>query len=177
VILLRGEQATWRTVDESVKVEAFSTTSDLGERLERLAHERFDAVFHAAAVSDFRFGKVWRRSEGGSLVEVTSGKYSTREGPLLAELLSTPKLIAGLRNWFPRALLVGWKYEVDGDRASVLELSQKQINECRTDCCVANGPAYGLGFGLVKSEGAPVHCRSTEALFDALDAVLGRDPV
>jgi len=127
------------------------------------------AVFHAAAVSDFTFGKVWRRSPQGELVELKGGKLSTREGTLLAELLPTPKIIAELRQWYPTARLVGWKYEVEGGRADVIRLAERQLTDCRTDACVANGPAYGAGFGLVKGGGAVTHLPDTASLFAALE--------
>jgi len=64
---------------------------------------------------------------------------------------------------------VGWKYEVEGGRAGVIRLAEQQIAECRTDACVANGPAYGVGFGLVRSGAAFTHLPDTSALFDALE--------
>jgi phosphopantothenoylcysteine decarboxylase/phosphopantothenate--cysteine ligase len=126
------------------------------------------AVFHAAAVSDFTFGKVWVRSDDGALTEIKSGKLSTRQGTLLAELVPTPKIIAELRQWYPRARLVGWKFEVEGDTDGVIGLAKRQIAECRTDACVANGVAYGPGFGLVKANGELVHVEDTKGLFEAL---------
>jgi phosphopantothenoylcysteine synthetase/decarboxylase len=129
-------------------------------------------VFHAAAVSDFRFGKIYRRSPAGELNEVKSGKISTRSGPLLAELLPTPKIIADLRTWYPTARLVGWKFEVDGDRASVLQAAEQQLQDCRTDACVANGPAYGAGFGLVTGAGHCVPLAGQSELFTALAELL-----
>ena len=87
---------------------------------------------------------------------------------MLAELVPTPKIIAALRDWFPQARLVGWKYEVDGDRADVVAAAGQQIRECLTDACVANGPAYGEGFGLVTSNGKCRHVPEAAALFDAL---------
>jgi phosphopantothenoylcysteine decarboxylase/phosphopantothenate--cysteine ligase len=129
-------------------------------------------VFHAAAVSDFRFGKIWTRSSGGELSEIQLGKISTRAGTLLAELVPTPKVIAELRGLFPAARLVGWKYEVDGDRASVLAAAERQLLECRTDACVANGAAYGLGFGVVTAPGQCAHVGDRNALFTALDDLI-----
>src|SRR5215471_5534034 len=157
VTLLIGQQATWRGERQAGKVETFTTTADLQDKLRATAAEKVDAVFHAAAVSDFGFGKIWLRSPGGELEEVRTGKISTRQGTLTAELVPTPKIIAGLREWFPKALLVGWKYEVDGDRAGVLQLAQQQIAECKTNACVANGPAYGVGFGVVQAGEASEH--------------------
>lgn len=168
VTLLIGQQATWRGERHAKSVETFTTTADLRERLARLAARPVDAVFHAAAVSDFSFGKIWTCPPGGARSEVRSGKLSTRQGTLLAELIPTPKLIAQLRDWFPKARLVGWKFEVEGDRAAAVRLAQKQITECLTDACVANGPAYGPGFGLVTGTGAE-HMAGSSALFEALE--------
>src|SRR5262249_16889663 len=172
VLLLIGQQATYRGRRRADRVETFSTTSDLRERLPALSHETVDAVFHAAAGSDFAFGKSWVGSKQGELTEVKSGKISTRQGTLLAELVPTSKIIAELRDWFPKARLVGWKYEVDGDRPGVIGLAQKQILECRTDACVANGAAYGSGFGLVKRAGDCTHLTDAQALFESLEALL-----
>jgi phosphopantothenoylcysteine decarboxylase/phosphopantothenate--cysteine ligase len=120
-------------------------------------------------VSDFGFGKIWRRSAQGELSELKGGKLSTREGTLLAELTPTPKIIAELRQWFPAARLVGWKYEVEGGRAGVIRLAERQISDCRTDACVANGPAYGAGFGLARGGGEFTHLPDTAALLAALE--------
>jgi phosphopantothenoylcysteine decarboxylase/phosphopantothenate--cysteine ligase len=172
VLLLIGQQATYRGERRAQSVETFSTTNDLLERLRGHGREAVDAVFHAAAVSDFTFGKIWLRSAQGELTEVRSGKISTRQGTLLAELVPTPKIIAEMREWFPKALLVGWKYEVDGNRAGVIALAAKQISECRTDACVANGAAYGPGFGVVKRGGECTHIADAKALFEALETLL-----
>jgi phosphopantothenoylcysteine decarboxylase/phosphopantothenate--cysteine ligase len=114
------------------------------------------------------FGKVWLRSPHGQLTEIKAGKIPTRKGTVLAELVPTQKIITGLRDWFPKARIVGWKYEVDGNRAGVLKAAEKQISECLTDACVANGPAYGDGFGLVRSSGQNADLPDRTALFEAL---------
>ena len=153
VTLLLGEQATWRGERDAARVDTFTTTDNLRLRLRALADEGWDAILHAAAVSDFTFGKAFRRDDKGGLHEVQSGKLSTRGESLLVELMPTAKIISELREWFPRATIVGWKYEVDGSRKEVIEKASRQIFENQTDACVANGPAYGDGFGLVTPEG------------------------
>ncbi len=172
VTLLIGQQATYRGERRAHCVETFTTTDSLRERLRGLSAQPVDAVFHAAAVSDFTFGKIWTRSPQGQLSEIRSGKISTREGTLVAELVPTPKIIAELRQWFPKAGLVGWKYEVVGDRAGVSRSAQTQIAECQTAACVANGPAYGEGFGLLKRGGDLTHLPDAPALFEALEAFI-----
>ena len=166
VTLLRGRAATDIEQPEGVELQMFTTTADLAEKLERLA--KVDAVFHAAAVSDFAAGQVFRRAADGQLEPLKQGKLSTRDGELLLELKPTPKIIARLREWFPAALLVGWKYEVDGNRDSALGQGRSQISENQTNGCVVNGPAYGEGFGWLGSDGQAEHLAGQAELFAKL---------
>ena len=170
VTLLLGAHATFRGACRAQRVEEFSTTADLAQRLQGSVGA--EAIFHAAAVSDFKFGKVWVRSEGDTFTEIKSGKLSTRQGTLLAELVPTAKIISQLRAWFPSASLIGWKFEVEGDQDRVLQLARYQIAECRTDACVANGPGYGPGFAIVSSSAKPRHFASRQELFGGLKSLL-----
>jgi phosphopantothenoylcysteine decarboxylase/phosphopantothenate--cysteine ligase len=174
VTLLLGEQATHGGPRRATRTERFTTTADLMAKMQALAKQNIGAVFHAAAVSDFTFGKIWLRSAQGNLSEIRSGKISTRQGTLLAELVPTPKIIANLRAWYPTAKLVGWKFEVDGNRASVLRAAEQQMRECCTDACVANGPAFGEGLGLVTGPGQCVSLAGHPELFEALANLIGR---
>ena len=178
VILLRGALATLTELLEGVVTETFTTTDDLAEKLERLAKQQPEvgAVFHAAAVSDFAAGAVLQKSDDGKLTPLRQGKVSTREGSLLLELRPTQKIISDLRGWFSDAQLIGWKYEVDGDRASALGIAQQLLADNTTDACVINGPAYGEGFGLLEKDGeAADHLANGVALFDALTRLAKRD--
>ncbi|HAM72029.1 MAG TPA: DNA/pantothenate metabolism flavoprotein domain protein [Verrucomicrobiales bacterium] len=173
VTLLIGEQATWRGDRRAAVVEVFGTTEDLFQRLRAHAHagtSPVDGVFHAAAVSDFTFGKVWERGPSGELIPAQGGKLTTRSGSLLAELVPTPKILPELRGWFPKSFLSGWKFETDGPREQVVAKARSQIRECKTDLCVANGPGFGEGFGLVTPGDAPVDPVATpDQLFLALE--------
>jgi phosphopantothenoylcysteine decarboxylase/phosphopantothenate--cysteine ligase len=172
VTLLLGEQATYGGERLAQVVESFGTTANLREKFKALSGPDVGAVFHAAAVSDFTFGKIWVRSDSGELHEARAGKISTREGTLMAELVPTPKIIAELRALFPKAKLVGWKYEVDGNRDDVIRKARHQLSQTLTDVCVANGPAYGTGFGLVTLPESCLHLPDATALFGALDRLL-----
>lgn len=172
VTLLLGEAATHPAPGTGVSVIRFSHTGDLGERLRALASPEVQAVFHAAAVSDFRFGRVWSETEDGGRREVQAGKINSGEPRLLAELVPTPKLIGSLRDWFPAALLAGWKYEVDGERGRAVGRGLRQIAKCRTDVCVVNGPAFGEGFGVLLPGGGLHECPGREALFRQLTGLL-----
>jgi len=174
VVLLVGYYATYRGALKTSSVQTFTTTADLRARLEAHSAEGAGAVFHAAAVSDFTFGGVWERGETGELIPRAERKISTRKGILLAELKPTPKIISELRGWFPRAQLVGWKYELDGDRALVLDVARQQLAKNRTNACVVNGAAYGDGFGLVTGAGRCEHLADAPALYAALERMLAR---
>ena len=166
VILLRGAGATW---GGGVAPDAvFTTTADLEKQLAALAGPAMDAIFHTAAVCDFTVRRAWRGQPDGQWTEETSGKWTTRGGPLRVELVPTPKLIGRLRVWFPRARIAGWKFEVEGDRATALTRAEEQIAEFGTHGCVANGPAYGEGFGWVTGPGRHQHQADAAALFATL---------
>ncbi len=172
VVLLIGETAVYAGERKAQRVEIFTTTADLRDKLKVLSTKKVDGIFHAAAVSDFTFGRVFEPDTAGKLTEIKGKKISTRQGKLLAELLPTPKIIAELRSWFPRTKIVGWKFEADGKRADALAAAQKQIAECSTDLAVVNGPAYGEGFGIIGGKGAPGHLASPPILFDVLEKFL-----
>jgi phosphopantothenoylcysteine decarboxylase/phosphopantothenate--cysteine ligase len=172
VTLLRGEQSSYSRKPAGVAVEVFTTTQDLESKLKALAADNVTALLHAAAVSDFRFGKIWQRSADGELTELHGAKIPTRDGTVLAELLPTRKVLGRLRDWFPRARIIGWKYEMEGDRARVLQLAEKQIQDARSDGCVANGKGYGAGFGLVTGPGQCKHFADMHDLFEALHKLI-----
>ena len=170
VILLLGEQATYSGGCRAQRVEMFTTTADLRAKLKTLATKKVDAIFHAAAVSDFSFGRIFAPDAANKLVEIKGAKkISTRQGKLLVELLPTPKIIAELRGWFPKTKIIGWKFEADGKRADAIAAAHRQIAGCSTDWCVVNGPAYGEGFGLAGKKGDPAHLANPPLLFDALE--------
>ncbi len=173
VILLIGEMAVHTGLRKAQQVETFNTTADLREKLKLLSAKKADAIFHAAAVSDFAFGRIFEPNEGGKLSEIKDAKkISSRRGKLLVEFVPTPKIIYELRGWYPQAKIIGWKFEAEGKRADALAAAQQQIEECKTDLCVVNGPVYGEGFGLVGGKGATGHFAGPVLLFDALEKFL-----
>ncbi len=174
VRLLIGEQATWRGERRAQVVQSFTTTENLRERLQAVRGPQVDGVFHVAAVNDFACAKAWERSEAGEWREIRAAKLPSRLPSLLVELVPTPKVIGELRAWFPRALLVGWKLEMDGNPQSVLNKAAEQMTRNQTQACVVNGRGYGSGFGLVEPGGALLHLQNDAALFEALHARLLR---
>jgi phosphopantothenoylcysteine decarboxylase/phosphopantothenate--cysteine ligase len=156
VIALRGSGSTFAPtplMEQGIEVIPFTTTKDLHALLEKTSKsEQIDALFHAAAVSDFYF-------PNGSLDKIPSDR-----GPITLTLESTPKLLSLLRGWFPLARLVGWKFEASGDKESALAAARAQILKNKTDACVLNGPSYGEGFGILHSKGEFHNLPDREAL-------------
>jgi len=153
VTLLLSEVALHTPRSKKVRIIRFSTIQNLGGHLKAATTLKIKAVFHAAAVSDFLIKKPKKG-------KICSSKEIT------LQLKPSPKLIRNLRKCYPDAFLVGWKYEVSGDRKSAVDSARQQINRCKTNLCVANGPAYGNGFGVVSDE--VIHCASDQSLFRSL---------
>jgi phosphopantothenate---cysteine ligase (CTP) len=70
VIVLKGYYAICNDPC-AVESVAFTTTDDLLQRFQTAAKSRFDAIFHAAAVSDFRFGQIFRRVADSTLEPIS----------------------------------------------------------------------------------------------------------
>jgi phosphopantothenate---cysteine ligase (CTP) len=149
VICLKGEQATCPAPLHGPELISFSTNESLAEQLRALARERaFDAVFHAAALCDFRVGQVL--NEEGQPID--SPKFASA-GALTLQLVPTLKVLPHLREWFPQARLAGWKYELAGTREEAFKKAWRQIRDCQTDACILNGSAYGEGYALCRASG------------------------
>ena len=158
VICLQGEGSTF-PVPQGIEVRVFSTNDSLAALVQGLPAAPH-AIFHAAALCDFQVASI----EGTARVK----KIPTRDGALTLHLEPAPKILPRLRDLFPGAFIVGWKYELDGDRPAALAKGAAQIRECRTDACVVNGAAYGEGFGILLPDGTLTEVADKRELADAL---------
>ena len=158
VICLRGEGSTFPAPD-GIDVRVFSTNDSLAALFQSLPVAP-NAIFHAAALCDFQVVSI----EGGSGMR----KIPTRDGPLTLHLEPAPKILPRLREWFPEAFIVGWKYELDGDRSAALAKGAAQVRECHTNACVVNGAAYGEGFGVLFPDGTLTEVADKRGLAAAL---------
>jgi phosphopantothenate---cysteine ligase (CTP) len=172
VHLFRGSYSTYRSdLPSGVPVE-FTTPVSLLALFRSHAVRKIDVIFHAAAIGDFQFGNAWTRAENGTLKPVTAGKLPSRQSGLLVELVPTEKVILQLRRLYPSALIVGWKYEVDGGPQDTVRAGKRQLEENDTDLCVLNGPAYGKGFGILTKDGSLVPHEDAGSLFRGLERFL-----
>jgi len=161
VIFFRGEASTFPAPLWPVEVYPFKTNDDLESHLRRLLlKEEVAIVFHVAALCDFRVKEII----GGNGDVRDVGKIDSRAGELKLTLEPMPKLIASLRRMFPASLLVGWKYELDGNSDDVVAKGRKQMDDYLTDVSVLNGAAYGSGFGVIARSGERSHLPDKPAL-------------
>ena len=155
-LLFRARGATHTAVPRGALLHEFITNHDLTRQLEELATTRapdIRAVFHAAALSDYAVAAV--RGPDGSLAGTRKIPGDLPQIHLVLE--PAAKILPRLRGWFPRAWIVGWKYELEGHREDAVELARAQIAQKRTDATILNGAAYGPGFGLLEDDQSPVH--------------------
>jgi phosphopantothenoylcysteine decarboxylase/phosphopantothenate--cysteine ligase len=119
------------TPPPGVASERFETAADLGALLDRRAPEA-DAVWHAAAVSDFR------------PTSVAAGKLDRRQGGLHLDLEAVPDLAAGMARRDGRPYLVIFAAE----RTADLEArARRKLSEKGADAVVAN-PIDEAGLGM-----------------------------
>jgi phosphopantothenate---cysteine ligase (CTP) len=123
-----------------VNVVPFTTNASLLALLERLPMQPA-AVFHAAALGDFLVHEI----EGSDRVR----KISSSVSELRLILRPAEKLLPRLRSLFPQAIIVGWKYELDGSREDATARALEQLDSAHTNACVVNGTSYGVGFGFL----------------------------
>ncbi len=154
-LVLRGEGATaaWPA---DIPFASFLGNADLAVRLQaEAAHgTAVLAVFHAAALADYRVEGIY--DEAGGLLPVAA-KLDGHHPRLDLRLRPALRVLPMLRTLFPRAWIVAWKYEMDGDRAAAVAAARRQLETGFCDATIVNGAAYGSGFGFVEPSGPLRH--------------------
>jgi phosphopantothenoylcysteine decarboxylase/phosphopantothenate--cysteine ligase len=120
----RGHEVTWLGAasaarpDSACRQETFLTFADLEAALRSLLGEQpFDAIVHAAAVSDFSVDRVIAPGAGDS---APGGSKLPSDQPLGLQLKPNPKLLDRLRAWSanPDVRIVGFKLTHTPDAAA-----------------------------------------------------------
>jgi phosphopantothenate---cysteine ligase (CTP) len=127
----------------------FDRNEDLDRMLRQVGNpEAVDLVLHAAALADFQVAAVHTKGQ-----HLTQPKIGSEHVVLSVDLDRKPKVIGALRDYFPKALIVGWKLELEGSRQDLIREASRQITLNRTNACVINGRAFGEGFGFCTDKG------------------------
>ena len=123
----------------SWRVITYRTFDDLDARMsEFIPTGQFDAIVHAAAVSDYRLAGIYSQSAEG-LKDASAGKVKSHHAELWLRLLPTPKLIDKIRtDWGFRGKLVKFKLEVGVSEAELLEVAERSRLQSRADLMAAN---------------------------------------
>jgi phosphopantothenate-cysteine ligase/phosphopantothenoylcysteine decarboxylase/phosphopantothenate--cysteine ligase len=157
--------------DSTLRVRSYRTFEDLrllmSEELALLRSERFDAIVHCAAISDYSVAGMYWREPSDSLLErvvdaaeliagspgvrgsrnpeellqpvAASGKVKSSYPELWLKLTPTPKLVDKIRSpWNFAGILVKFKLEVHVPPSELLELAEQSRLQSQADLMVAN---------------------------------------
>ena len=122
-----------------VRVRPYRTFDDLDALMaEEIASGLYDAVVHAAAVSDYHVAGVFAGREG-RLEDATAGKVKSSHPELWLRLLPAPKLIDKVRtDWGFAGVLAKFKLEVGVSNAELLEVAERSRAHSGADLMCAN---------------------------------------
>lgn len=121
-------------------VRPYRTFDDLQALLaEVIPGGMYDAVVHAAAVSDYSVTGVFSRGRGGEFSDVSAGKIKGAHPELWLRLEPTPKLVDRIRrDWAFSGTLVKFKLEVDVTDDELLAVAESSRLYSGADLMVAN---------------------------------------
>jgi len=132
-----------RSIFRLSRAKFFDTNEDLERLLDGVADRKnVRAVLHAAALADFKVADIVVEGQKPERAKISSAATAIQ-----LRLEPKPKVIARLRQFFPEAFIVGWKFELDGVPEEVVRKGIRQTLKYATDACVVNGSAFGSGFG------------------------------
>jgi phosphopantothenoylcysteine decarboxylase/phosphopantothenate--cysteine ligase len=179
VVLLRARDSA--PAPAGCREETFSSFADLDSALGRiLSSESFDAVIHAAAVSDFSVEQVL---VGGAARPVAAGKLDSDAAPVI-RLRPNPKLVDGLRSRSlnPAVRIVAFKLTHGEDAEGALLAVRSLLAHSGADIVVQNDLALREGPDAFPSTihfsgaGAPERCATRPELAAALERILAGMP-
>src|SRR5262249_38926258 len=112
-----------RSIFRASSARFFDTNEDLERLLREVVNrEGVQAVLHAAALADFEVASIIVDGQ-----KQGSAKISSAATAIQLRLVPKAKVIALLRELFPEAWIIGWKFELDGSPADVVSKGIQQI--------------------------------------------------
>lgn len=166
VSFLHGEDSF---VPEGLKDEReFSSFEDLNEKLKRrLSSSKFDAVIHAAAVSDY------------APIETASGKIDSSHGTLTLTLRRNFKIVERLRSYASSGpMIVAFKLTHTDSGAKRKYAISRLLGHPGVDAVVHNDYsdiADGIrAFDIYLKAGSSAHCESRDELASTLFKIISK---
>ena len=169
VTLWYGTGATYPLPTGLHSSERFQTIHDLEKLLHKAELKKFGAILLPAALPDYDLA---------SAHDLSGNKLSRDKRPghlegVRLELKPAPRVLNKIRTLASQAKIVGWKWEAEGGAPELHQSAREQIEECRSDACVLNGPAYGEGYLFMPKVGEPIRCAHPADLGNVLAGFLG----
>lgn len=169
VTLWYGTGATYPLPTGLHSSERFQTIHDLEKLIQRAEWGNFGAVLLPAALPDYDLASA--HDMGGN--KLSRDKWPGHLEGVRLELKPAPRILNKIRALSPKSKIIGWKWEAEGGLSDLHESARKQIEECRSDASVLNGPAYGEGYLFMPKIGEPVRCAHPADLGNVLANYLG----
>lgn len=169
ITLWYGTGATYPLPTGLHSSERFQTIHDLEKLLQKTDFKKFAAILLPAALPDYDLASA--RDPSGN--KLSRDKWPGHLESIRLDLKPAPRILNKIRALAPHAKIVGWKWEAEGGPSEMHASARQQLEECRTDACILNGPAYGEGYLFMPKIGDPVRCRQPVELGHALAAFLG----
>jgi phosphopantothenate-cysteine ligase/phosphopantothenoylcysteine decarboxylase/phosphopantothenate--cysteine ligase len=121
------------------QVRPYRTFDDLDTAMgEEIGGGKYDAVIHAAAVSDYRVAGAFTFHDG-QFEDVSAGKVKSSHSELWLKLTPTPKLVGKIRSaWGFAGVLVKFKLEVGLTESELLAVAEKARVHSSADLICAN---------------------------------------
>lgn len=177
-----GHHVTWLGAENAVTPQRpcamprFFSFDDLSAQLQTLlAANEFDAVIHAAAVSDFSVASV--QTQKGEPADSRSGKLSS-ESDLLLRLKANPKLLGRIRSWSKNrdVRVIGFKLTDTADLQQRIAAVKKQFEDSDVDAVVHNDlkdiSCKVHSFCLHTPTRKPIPCRDAVVLARTINNLL-----
>jgi phosphopantothenate-cysteine ligase/phosphopantothenoylcysteine decarboxylase/phosphopantothenate--cysteine ligase len=122
------------------RVQVYRTFDELHTLMEAgTSSGRFEAIIHAAAVSDYALAGVYAKREDGKLTDVAAAKVKSGDAELWLKLMPTPKLVDRIRpDWGFKGILVKFKLEVGLGERELRDVAEKARTQSQADFLVAN---------------------------------------
>jgi len=107
----------------NIKVETIETPEEIIKVINK--QKKIDLFISAAAIGDYQ-------------PEKQKGKIPSKKESLTLKLKPTPKIIAHVKQKFPKAKIVGFKAEVKATKEKLIEKAQKSLKDYQIDMVAAN---------------------------------------
>ena len=148
--------------NNNLKSIPIETTQDMYDALEKESENKYDLVIHSSAVGDYKPEFSFRMEDLAKEIEqnIKDGKItyeelldvltnpdckvnddtkiSSYEPHLTVKLTLTTKLISHLKEWYPNALLVGFKLLENVEKEYLMEVARNLCIKNKMDYIIAN---------------------------------------